>query len=146
RIEHRWYQKRKSISAWVREILSSTQARDRAAEERWLDQHALRMGDDTAAARAENASGEVRFCYYTSTLVVVEASAQDADHAASELVKALGEAGFAARVETVNALEAYLGSLPGHGYPNIRRALLASTNIADLLPATSIWPGLATNP
>src|SRR5690606_33738360 len=62
------------------------------------------------------------------------------------LVKALNEAGFGARVETVNALEAYLGSLPGHGYPNIRRSLLASTNIADLLPTTGIWPGLSTNP
>ncbi|MGH7576220.1 MAG: hypothetical protein ACREM1_13980 [Longimicrobiales bacterium] len=104
------------------------------------------MGDDTAAARAENASGEVRFCYHTGTLVVMDRDATSADHAAAELVKALNEAGFAARVETVNALEAFLGTLPGHGYPNIRRALLASTNIADLLPATSIWPGLPTNP
>lgn len=146
RIEHRWYQKRKSVAAWVREILSNTQSRDRAAEERWLDQHAVRMGDDTASARAENASGEVRFCYHTSTLVVMAPTAQEADHGASELVKALNEAGFGARVETVNALEAYLGSLPGHGYPNIRRSLLASTNIADLLPTTGIWPGLAMNP
>ncbi|MGH7576572.1 MAG: hypothetical protein ACREM1_15780, partial [Longimicrobiales bacterium] len=146
RIEQRWYQKRKSVAVWVREILSSTQSRDRAADERSLDQHALRMGDDSAAARAENASGEVRFCYHTGTLVVMDRDATRADHTAAELVKALNEAGFAARVETVNALEAFLGTLPGHGYPNIRRALLASTNIADLLPATSIWQGIPTNP
>src|SRR5690606_20313430 len=146
RIEHRWWQKRKSMAAWVREILSSSRPRDRVEEERWMDQHALRMGEDTAAALAENASGEVRYGYYTPTILVMERDPRHADYVASEIVKALGEAGFGARVETVNALEAYLGSLPGHGYPNIRRALLSSANVADLLPTTSIWPGLPTNP
>ncbi len=146
RIEHQWYQKRKSVGTWIREILSTGRQRNPAEEERWLDQHAVQMGNDTSAARAENASGDVRFCYYTSTVVVMERDPRHADYIASEIVKVLNEAGFAARVETVNALEAYLGSLPGHGYPNIRRTLLAGTNIADLLPTTSIWPGLATNP
>lgn len=146
RIEHRWWQKRKSMAAWVREILSSSRPRDRVEEERWMDQHALRMGDDTAEARAENASGEVRYGYYTPTLLVMERDPRHADFVASEIVKALNEAGFAARVETVNALEAFLGSLPGHGYPNLRRALLSSANLADLLPTTSVWPGLAHNP
>jgi type IV secretion system protein VirB4 len=146
RIEQRWWQKRKSMGVWAREILSNTRPRDRAEEERWMDQHALRMGDDTAQALAENSSGEVRYAYYTSTILVMERDPRHADFVASEIVKALNEAGFSARVETVNALEAYLGSLPGHGYPNLRRALLSSANIADLLPTTSTWPGLATNP
>jgi type IV secretion system protein TrbE len=146
RIQQRWFQKRKSLGVWIREILSSRSQERSAEDSRWLDQHAVQMTDDTALARAENASGEVRFCYYTNTVVVMESDPRHADYVASEIVKALNEAGFGARVETVNALEAFLGSLPGHGYPNIRRTLLASTNIADLLPTTSVWPGLAVNP
>src|SRR2546425_7181361 len=69
-----------------------------------------------------------------------------ADLVAAEILKVLTDAGFPGRIETVNALEAYLGSLPGHGYPNLRRPLLSTRNIADLLPVTSVWPGLATNP
>ena len=30
RIEHRWYQKRKSLGVWIREILSSNRSRERA--------------------------------------------------------------------------------------------------------------------
>jgi type IV secretion system protein VirB4 len=105
RIEHRWYQKRKSLGAWIREILSTGRQRNPVEEERWLDQHAVQMGNDTAAARAENASGDVRFCYYTSTVLVMERDPRHADYIASEIVKVLNEAGFAARVETVNALE-----------------------------------------
>ena len=40
---------------------------------------------------------------------------------AAELLKALHDAGFTGRIEGVNALEAYLGTLAGHGYPNLRR-------------------------
>ena len=54
--------------------------------------------------------------------------------------------GFAGRVETVNTLEAFLGSLPGHVVPNIRRPLVHSLNLADLMPSSSTWPGLATCP
>jgi type IV secretion system protein VirB4 len=43
-------------------------------------------------------------------------------------------------------MEAFLGSLPGHGYHNIRRPLIHSLQLADLLPLTSVWPGLEHNP
>ena len=46
----------------------------------------------------------------------------------------------------MNALEAYLGSLPGHGYPNIRRPLISTRNLSDLLPMTSVWAGREHNP
>jgi type IV secretion system protein VirB4 len=76
----------------------------------------------------------------------MEPDGSRADFVAGEILKVLNDAGFPGRIETVNALEAYLGSLPGHGYPNLRCPLLSTRNIADLLPVTSVWPGLATNP
>src|SRR5207237_1737219 len=68
------------------------------------------------------------------------------DATAREVVKQLQHHGFGARVEEVNALEAYLGALPGHGYQNVRKPLLHTLNLADLLPLTSIWPGLEEHP
>jgi type IV secretion system protein TrbE len=43
-------------------------------------------------------------------------------------------------------VEAWLGSIPGHGWYDIRRPLVNTQNLADILPLTSIWPGLAANP
>src|SRR5207245_10747921 len=65
---------------------------------------------------------------------------------AREVLKQLQLHGFVARIEEANALEAWLGSLPGHGYQNVRRPMLHTLNLADLLPLTSIWPGLEGNP
>jgi type IV secretion system protein TrbE len=54
--------------------------------------------------------------------------------------------GFTARVETINTMEAWLGSLPGHPVPNVRRPLIHTDNLADLLPLASVWTGKDTCP
>jgi len=69
-----------------------------------------------------------------------------ADANSRELAKQLQHHGFPARIEEANAVEAYLGSLPGHGWPNVRRPLIHTLNLADFLPLTAVWPGLETNP
>src|SRR2546425_1273433 len=142
-----WFKKRKGAAAWVQEMVGGKQdAAPRRDDELWLDQDAPDLAQDAADAAAENASGAVRFCCFTQVAIVTDPDPARADLVAGEILKALNDAGFPARLETVNALEAYLGSLPGHGYPNLRRPLLSTRNIADLLPVTSVWPGLATNP
>src|SRR3989454_4419254 len=142
-----WFKKRKGAAAWVQEMVGSKRdAAPQRDEELWLDHDARHLAQDAADAAAENASGAVRFCCFTQVAIVMDHDAARADLVAGEILKALNEAGFPGRIETVNALEAYLGSLPGHGYPNLRRPLLSTRNIADVLPVTSVWPGLATNP
>lgn len=142
-----WFKKRKGAAAWLQEMVGGKRAAaPRADDELWLDQDARGLAEDAARAAAENASGAVRFCFSTQVAIVMEPDQSRADVVAGEILKALNDAGFPGRIETVNALEAYLGSLPGHGYPNLRRPLLSTRNIADLLPVTSVWPGLGTNP
>jgi type IV secretory pathway VirB4 component len=51
--------------------------------------------------------------------------------------------GFTARIETLNAMESYLRSLPGHDVENVRPTLMNTINLADLLPTsrTKVFPG-----
>jgi len=127
--------KRQGATDLVRGAVSrqrQAQTADQEAEARlFQDQDASRMAGDAAAAAGENASGQVRFCFYTPTVVVMQPSDGEADQTADELVKMLADRGFTARIETINALEAWLGSLPGHGFPQPAAALLHSRNVAD---------------
>jgi type IV secretion system protein TrbE len=142
-----WFKKRKGAGAWVQEMVSkSNTSGPKPDDELWLDQDARAMAIDAGKAASENSSGSVRFCFYTQVMVVMDSDPTRASYVASEILKALNDAGFTGRTETVNALDAYLGSLPGHGYPNLRRPLISTRNIADLLPVTSVWPGLPNNP
>jgi type IV secretory pathway VirB4 component len=65
---------------------------------------------------------------------------------AREIAKQMQHHGFPAVIEHVNANEAYLGSIPGHGYRNVRRPLIHTRNLTDLMPTTNVWPGEETNP
>lgn len=142
-----WFKKRKGAGAWVQEMVSkSNTSQPKPDDDLWLDQDARAMAIDAGEAASENASGAVRFCFYTQVMIVMDPDPVRASYVTSEILKALNDAGFTGRIETVNALDAYLGSLPGHGYPNLRRPLISTRNIADLLPVTSVWPGLASNP
>ena len=44
---------------------------------------------------------------------------------------------IAANIEDMNAVDAFLGSLPGDGYHNVRRPVLSTLNLADIMPTTS---------
>ena len=143
-----WLQKRRGAAALLRGMTGSPDAPPGRAtdEELFMDGHAHSMLEDAAAAMATLSSGEARFCYYTSVLVVAEESEAKADLIAADVLEAVRARRFTARVEDVNALEAFMGTLPGHGYANLRKPVLSTTNIADLLPVTSVWPGRSENP
>jgi type IV secretion system protein VirB4 len=115
-------------------------------EGRSLDQDAAAMVAETEHAIGQANSGLVAFGYYTSVIVLFD------DHSGrllenAELVRRLIQAeGFGARIETLNATEAYLGSLPGNWYANVRDPLINTSNLADLLPLNSVWTGDSTAP
>ena len=107
---------------------------------------AVEMSGEVESAMAESDSGLVRFGFYTATILHMDEDPQRLDEAVREVRKVVQNLNFGARIETVNAVEAWLGSLPGHGVENIRRPLLHTLNLADLLPTTAIWAGEDRHP
>ncbi len=136
--EKKWFGRRKSLRSLITE-----QAGGGAGP---VNAYADAMASDAQSALAEASSGAVKFGYFTNVILVMDEDSATADASARELVKAVNSAGFNARLEDVNAVEAYIGSLPGHGIANVRRPLMHSLNVADMLPLTSVWPGPTYHP
>lgn len=111
-----------------------------------IDQDALSMVQDAESAIAEINSGLIAMGYYTSVVVLMDEDRDALEASARSVEKAINRLGFAARIETINTLDAYLGSIPGHGVENVRRPLINTMNLADLLPTSSIWTGSASAP
>lgn len=111
-----------------------------------IDQDAMSMVADAELAIAEVNSGLVAQGYYTSVVILMDDNRDRLDVSARQVEKAINRVGFAARVETINTIEAYLGSLPGHGVENVRRPLINTMNLADLLPTSTIWTGMNQAP
>ncbi len=138
-VRRNWFQKRQGLSGLVKQALN-------LGESTFGNRDAVAMAEDADDAVEEAASGMVRFGYYTSVISLLDEDPEALEAASRQVCRSLQHHGFAARVEDVNALEAYLGSIPGHGYRNVRRPLIHTLNFADLIPTTSVWPGLEENP
>ena len=115
-------------------------------QSRSVDQDAMTMVAETEDAIAQASSQLVAYGYYTPVIVMFGSDDTRLMEQAEAVRRLVQAEGFGARIETLNATEAYLGSLPGNSYANIREPLISTGNLADLIPANSVWAGSATAP
>lgn len=134
-IRSKWRQK-------IRGFLADVTGRKGGA----VNMDAANMAADAELVLTDIESGDVAYGQWTSTVILTSEDVGFLDTTTKFLVKSIRAAGFTCREETVNATEAYLGSLPGHGYENLRRPEIHSMNLADCLPLSSTWQGPVSNP
>jgi type IV secretion/conjugal transfer VirB4 family ATPase len=138
KLRRQWFNKRKSVTALLREVMYNqpVQLTDSDADNKVVD-----------ADLALQALGQdyVAFGYLTATITVEGASAAGADAKVRAVERIVNGLGFTAMRERLNAVEAWLGSLPGHVYANVRRPLVHTLNLAHLMPLSSVWAGPSDN-
>ncbi len=107
---------------------------------------ALLMAEDAETALTEVQGGYVGAGYLTSNIVLMHEDQERLQDWARDLRRTVQTLGFGCRIESVNALEAWLGTHPGNSYANLRRPMVNTLNLADLLPLSSVWTGSPVNP
>ena len=157
-LEYRWNTRAVMLDRERAEaILDKTRKKWRSKIRGWRDQilktetgavnlYAAEMASDAERAMSVASSGDVQFAWYSSNIVCMDDDPKRLHQTVRTIMKTLQHLGFSCRIETVNAVEAWRGSLPGDGYRNVRRNLLHTLNIADLLPITAVWAGQRENP
>jgi type IV secretory pathway VirB4 component len=135
------------VPAYLNEVLA-TDDFSAGIEPRIANKHirVIAMAEDAEQAMGIAASSDVQFAQYSSNIVCLDDNLDRLHENSREVMKKLQNLGFSCRLETVNAVEAWRGTLPGDGYRNVRRVLLHTLNLADLVPITSVWAGLRENP
>ncbi|WP_375600338.1 conjugal transfer protein TrbE [Devosia sp. Naph2] len=111
-----------------------------------LDQDAMTMVAESEDAIAAANSQMVAYGYYTPVIVLFGSDEKRLQEQAEGIRRLIQAEGFGARIESLNATEAFLGSLPGNWYANIREPLIHTRNLADLVPLNSVWSGEPVNP
>lgn len=96
-------------------------------------------------AQAMVQHGEVTMGYLTQTVSVLDTDFDEATAKAEVVERALNNAGLVAKVETMNTMDAWVGSLPGNLVANVRKPLLHSHTLAHLMPSTTPWAGPTHN-
>ena len=138
RIRRQWFAKRKSVAAILKEVLTNEAST-------LLDSDAANKADDADLALQELGSDLVGAAYVTATVTVWHENARIADERLRLVEKTIQGRDFTCMVERVNAVEAWLGSLPGHLYANVRQPPVSTLNLAHMMPFSAVWAGLVTD-
>ena len=134
RLQRQWFAKRKSLGRLLMEMISKQ-------ESGMVNTDALNKAGDADDALTELAEDVVSFGVFTPVVMVWD---QDHDIAREKLALVQREVdglGFVTRAETFNATDAWLSTLPGHNYRNVRRPIVSSLNLTHMLPLSAVWSG-----
>jgi type IV secretion system protein TrbE len=134
RKRRQWFAKRKSVTAILREVLFNQ-------ETALLDTDASTKAAETNEALEDLGSGDVAFGYVTTTITVASEDETEADEALRQVERVVNARGFVTIRESFNAVEAWLGSLPGNPYANVRQPIVHTLNLAHIMPISSVWAG-----
>ena len=134
RIRRQWFAKRKGIAAILKEVMTNEASV-------LVDSDAANKAADADMALQELGADEVGQAYVTATVTVWDDDANIAAEKLRLVEKVIQGRDFTCITEGVNAIEAWLGSLPGHVYANVRQPPVSTLNLAHMIPLSAVWAG-----
>ncbi len=134
KLRRQWFAKRKSVAAILREVMFNREAV-------LVDSDADNKAADADEALQELGADDVAFGFVTTTLVVADPNPQRANDKLLAIERIVNGRGFATIRETLNAVEAWLGALPGNPYANVRQPIVHTLNLAHIMPVSAVWAG-----
>lgn len=138
RYRRQWFAKRKSILTVLKETLENEPS------------PLVNSDADNKAADADEAlqslgADYVGFGYLTTAIAVSHPDPKTADEQARAVERVLNGRGFTAINESLNAVDAWLGTHPGNAYANVRQPLIHTLNLAHIAPLAAVWAGPERN-
>lgn len=134
RIRRQWFAKRKSVAAILKEVMTNEASV-------LVDNDASNKAADADLALQELGADHAGMAYVTATVTVWDRDPALASEKLRLVEKVIQGRDFTCAIEGMNAVEAWLGSLPGHVYANVRQPPISTLNLAHLIPLSAIWAG-----
>lgn len=134
KIRRQWFSKRKSIAAILKEVMTNEASV-------LVDTDAANKASDADLALQELGADYAGQAYVTATVTVWDDDPRIAAEKLRLVEKIIQGRDFTAMPETINAVDAWLGSLPGHVYANVRQPPISTLNLAHMIPLSAVWAG-----
>lgn len=134
KIRRQWFSKRKSIAAILKEVMTNEASA-------LVDTDAANKAADADLALQELGADYAGQAYVTATIAVWDNDPRIAAEKLRLVEKVIQGRDFTAMPETINAADAWLGSLPGHVYANVRQPPISTLNLAHIIPLSAVWAG-----
>lgn len=139
RIRRQWFAKRKSVAALLKEVMTNEASV-------LMDTDAGNKAAEADLALQDLGADGVGYALVTATLTVWDEDPAVADAKLRQAEKTVQERDFTCIAESLNAVEAWLGGLPGQVYANVRTPPISTLNLAHIMPMSAVWAGPDWNP
>ena len=134
KIRRQWFAKRKSVAAILKEVMTNEASV-------LVDSDAANKAEDADTALQELGADHVGLALVTASVTVWDEDAALAAEKLRLVEKVIQGRDFTCVTEGMNAIEAWLGSLPGHVYANVRQPPISTLNLAHMMPLSAVWAG-----
>jgi type IV secretion/conjugal transfer VirB4 family ATPase len=134
KIRRQWFAKRKSVASILKEVMTNEASV-------LTDSDAANKAADADLALQELGADQVGIAYVTATVTVWDRDSALAAEKLRLVEKVIQGRDFTCMIEGLNAVEAWLGSLPGQVYANVRQPPISTLNLAHLIPLSAVWAG-----
>ena len=129
KLRRRWAQKQRGIVS----VLMNRPGR--------INQDAVNMTAQVEEAQSCVSAKIMNFGLLSQNIIIMDEDPHRLEENVSACMQEIKRMGLTARVEKQNSMDAFFGSLPSHGYENVRRPLVSTANLADLIPVSTPWIG-----
>jgi type IV secretion system protein TrbE len=102
--------------------------------------------EETKQVQQDIEMGDINYGYATFVVVVFDKDKSECKRKMEFIRDLLNNNWFPSIIERMNAVEAYLGSLPGETLKNIRKPFISTLNLSNMLILTDVWTGFQVNP
>ena len=112
-----------------------------------VDSFAVEMEQDAARAMSLAEHGRETFVRFSAKVILTESNRELLQRAVEQIVRAVKyQCGFSCRIETINAVAAWLATFPGQHYKERRTFLVSTRNMTDMMPLSAPFRGHRYNP
>ena len=134
KIRRQWFAKRKSVAAILKEVMTNEASV-------LTDSDAANKAADADLALQELGADAAGIAYVTATVTVWDKDPALATEKLRQIEKVIQGRDFTCMAEGLNAIEAWLGSVPGQVYANVRQPPVSTLNLAHMIPLSAVWAG-----
>jgi type IV secretion/conjugal transfer VirB4 family ATPase len=136
KLRRQWFAKRKGMVTLLKEAITKQ-------ESKLEDSDSINKAQDVDDALQELGGDHCSFGDFTLTITVWDQAETAATEKARAVQQVVDGVGLVSEIEGFNAVQAWLGSIPGQAYADVRRPMVSSLNVCDLVPLSAIWSGPA---
>jgi len=138
-IRNGWNGKIKSIRSMAKELIFNRE------DDRNINENAQRKFDEVKDAINAVESDTTNYGYYSTAVVVMDEDFEKVEEKAKFVRQEIRKLGMKAKIEDLNALDAWMGCIPGAVGHYIRRPMISTGNLVHMMPISDVWAGPKRN-